>query len=175
MAIDKAILPGMSIFPKATPSQPARTKDSRTIALFLALIFAVLAISQLAMFQSFPLLIESFWLPGGRNVAYTLAAVIVVCELLAIPFLLRLKLSPGFRVFSMFLGWLTSAIWLFLSIWLVFSDNAVTNVGLFGSSVTLAPGWWTVLFGFALCILMTWATWGLWPFKRKIAAMTSKP
>lgn len=157
----------MSIFPKATLAAPAKTKDSRTIAIFFALILGVLAISQLAMFQTFPTLVESFWLPGGRPFAYFLSAFIIIAEVLAIPFLLQLKLSPAFRIFSMVLGWLAAGTWFAIACWLVFSTNDVSNVGLFGTTLTLAPGWWTIFFGVALCILATWSAWGLWPFARK--------
>jgi hypothetical protein len=41
------------------------------------------------------------------------------------------------------------------------------SIGFLGAVVNLTPGWWAVLFGVAMAILASWASWGMWPLKTK--------
>ncbi|HMS92822.1 MAG TPA: hypothetical protein PKD28_00400 [Candidatus Saccharibacteria bacterium] len=146
------------------PREP-RTKDSKTIALFYAMILVVFTAAQLFSLEKFIPLLETFNLPGnhaGRFVAVTL----VVCGVFALPFLLRMKLSVGMRWFSMFAGWVVPAVWLFVSLWVNVFQVSITNAGYLGASVQLLPGWWTVAIAAALGVLAAWSTWGLWPGSR---------
>ncbi|HZJ34602.1 MAG TPA: hypothetical protein VFD55_01130 [Candidatus Angelobacter sp.] len=157
----------MSIFVKATSAKEPRTREARNIAYMYAAILIVFVLTQLFNFDEFLALLESFWLPGGVPVAYLLGSIIVVSEVLALPFLLRMKVSPLMRIVSMILGWLVSLIWLKLALWLTLTVNAVSNMGFLGTTIRLTPGWWTVLFSVALGILAAWASWGLWPIRRR--------
>jgi len=153
----------MSIFPKvSTPTVP-KTANVKQIATLYAAILIIFALAQLFTFEDFIKLIQSYQLPGGLTLAYFLASFIVVVEIFALPFLLRMRVSPLFRVLSMVCGWLASALWLKLGLWLTFTDNTVSNVGFLGTAVQLTPGWWNVLFSLALGILAIWSSWGMWP------------
>jgi len=159
----------MNILTKATSAKKPKTKESQNIAYMYAAILVIFALAQLFTFEKFLVLLESFWFPGGKPVAYLLGSLIVVCEVMALPFLLRLKLSPLMRITSMVLGWLVPIIWLFLTLWLLFTVNSVSNIGFLGTSVKLLPGWWAVFVCIAVGILAIWASWGLWPCaKQKI-------
>lgn len=151
---------------KAVTALPARTKDSQTIARFYAVLLIALAIMQLLTFDRFPALISSFWLPGGQQFASFLAAFIVICELFAVPFLLRLKMSQGARVVSMVFGWVVPSVWLGIAIWLQITINDVSNVGFLGATIPVAPGWWAALVSVALGVLAAWASWGQWPARK---------
>jgi len=159
----------MSVITKATPAKESRTRESQKIAYMYAAILIVFALTQLFNFDEFLELLESFWLPGGVPVANLLGSMIVVSEIMALPFLLRMQLSPLMRIISMVFGWLTPLIWLKLALWLNLTVNAVSNMGFLGTTVHLTPGWWAVFFSVAIGILAAWASWGLWPFavKRK--------
>jgi hypothetical protein len=157
----------MSIFVKVTPAKKPRTPESQKVAYAYAFILIVLALSQLVNFNDFLTLLESFGLPGGVPVAHLLGGVIVVSEVFALPFLLEMQLSPLMRVVSMVLGWAVPIIWLKLALWLDLTVNAFSNVGFLGTTVRLTLGWWAVFFSIALGILAAWASWGLWPGKRK--------
>ena len=143
-----------------------RTADSQKIAYFYAFILVVFALAQLFTFDEFSKLLENFGLPGGAPIAHLVSGIIVSGEVLALPFLLGMSLSPLMRVFSMGLGWLVPLIWFKLSLWLVLTANTVNNVGFLGTKINLVPGWWAVFFCIALGILAAWASWGLWPLKR---------
>lgn len=154
----------MSILAKAYPAKQPRTNDAKRVALVYAGILAVMAVAQLIGFSKFVLVLDSYWLPGGLKFTSFLAGFLIVSELLSCAFLLRPKLSPAFRVFTMGLSWVVPVVWLILTIRAITSTTSLTNVGFLGGYVQLVPGWWAVFVSLALIILSAWATWGLWPF-----------
>lgn len=158
---------GMSLLRKPTPAPTPKTQDVKRIATFYAILLIVLIATQLFTFDHFLQLLSTFGFPWGNQFAYFSGAFIVIVEIFALPFLLRMSLSPAFRVFSMICGWLAAAAWLKISLWLVLTEAAVSNVGFLGTVVDLMPGWWAIFIGLALGILTIWASWGMWPGKRK--------
>jgi len=157
----------MKIFTQATAAKKPKTKESQKIAYMYAAILILFVLTQLFTFDKFLILLESFWIPGGKFVAYMLGSLLVISEVLALPFLLGLKLSSLMRIICMGLGWFVSIVWLGLSLWLVLTVNAVSNIGFFGTIVNLVPGWWAVFISVALGLLAAWASWGLWPIANK--------
>jgi hypothetical protein len=148
--------------PTARPAVAPKTNDSKKIAWVYAVVLLINVVLQIFDFKGFVDVIISFW-PHHQRVGATVAGVIPFAEIFALPFLLRMRLSIGFRVFSMFLGWLVPAIWLFISIWTM-SDNSVVSVGVLGAHLTVTPGIWVVFLSAALAVLSIWTSWGLWPF-----------
>jgi len=154
----------MSILATAYPAKKPRTKEAKQIAWAYAGILAVMAILQVVGFTKFVLIIDSYWLPGGMPFASFLAAFLIAAELFSVVFLLRLKLSIAFRVFTMGLSWLVPLIWLILTIRAQTTTTSLTNIGILGGYVQVIPGYWAVFVAVGLAILSLWATWGLWPF-----------
>jgi len=148
----------------ATPSQVPKTKNAGVISLLYATIIIILLVAQLFTFEDFPALLAALGLPGGEMCGHITAVVLVIFELLALPFLLRMYLSPAFRIVSMIAGWLTAGTLLFLTIWE--SGGHTSNSILLGATVPLPTGAWNICMSLALCVLATWASWGLWPFGR---------
>lgn len=153
----------MKMFASVTPAPVPKTKNVTTISIFLAAILVVMAVAQLFSFEEFLLWMASLTLFPNDSVASLVAALIVVSEVFALPFLLRLQTSPLMRVFSMGCGWLVAGTWLVLTSWMVFFGEGVTNVGFLGDVVELTPGWWAVFMSLSLAILSAWASWGMWP------------
>lgn len=153
------------VFVKATPALPSKTADSRTVALVYAAVLVIFSLTQLFWFEAFPQVFESFGV--GLLFAPMLAAVIIVLEVAALPFLLRMWLSPAMRWVSMVSGWLVAVGWLKISILAVLYGTTATTVGFLGPEIPLIPGWWAVCFSIGLGILAAWASWGLWPGKRQ--------
>lgn len=165
-ATERRILKTMSIFVEATPAPAAQTKNASQVALFLAGILVVMAVGQLFGFEKFIPLIESFKLPGGHGTATLVAGSIVASEVFALPFLLRMHLSPLMRFVSMILGWFVAILWCGVSLWLV-TQGVSGNSGFLGTTVKLPVGLWTVCFSLALAVLSGWASWGMWPLRAK--------
>ena len=155
----------MSILVKALPVSQPRTKESGKIALLFAGILVVMAVAQLFTFEEFLPLVERFNLPFNIKIIYVIAPLIVVSEVFALPFLLRMRLSTAFRYLSMFLSWLAAGLWLFISLWLAISYMPVETVGFLGTVINFMPGWSSVFISIALAILTIWSSWGLWPGK----------
>lgn len=153
----------MSIFATVTSAPSPRTDTAGKIALFYAGILVVLAVTQLFTFDEFIKLIATFHLPFGAAMTYALAPLLVVCEVFAIPFLLRMTLSPAFRWVSMLLGWVVALLWTCVSGWIVMTYQDVSTVGFLGTLVDLIPGWWAVLVSLAFGVMAAWASWGMWP------------
>lgn len=156
----------MSFFVKTTIAPTPRTRDSLKVSIFFAALLVVMALTQLFTFEDFLVHIQSLGLPLGEAMTYALGPLIVISEVFAIPFLLRMSLSPAFRYVSMLLGWLVAGIWLFISLWLAVTNSHAETVGFLGTLVNSPPGWWAVFISFALVILAAWSSWGLWPGKR---------
>jgi len=157
----------MSILVKATPAPRARTDATKQIAILYAGILVVLAVTQLFTFDKFIELIPTFELPLSIAATYALAPTLIAAEVFAIPFLLRMTLSPAFRALSMALGWLVALLWTLISLWVVLIQPTAETVGFLGTLVDLVPGWWAVLVSISFGILAAWASWGLWPGKRQ--------
>ena len=153
----------MRFFVKAEPALPARSDYSRQIAVLLAGIITVLLVMQLFTFDEFITLADTFSLPGFSG--YGFAATVVVAELLALPFLLRMALSPAFRIVSAASLAVIMGLWLYATFVIVFARN-VESLGITGGLGTLTPGWWSLFFIGALTVLAIWALWGLWPIKK---------
>lgn len=156
----------MSILVKASPAPKPRTENVNKIALLYAAILVVFAVAQLFTFDEFVTLFPSFAMPLNESWAYALTPIVIVAEVFALPFLLRMKLSIAFRWFSMMLGWLVAAIWLCVSLWVASAQPEAQTIGFLGTAVNLVPGWWAVCASCALGVLATWSSWGLWPGKR---------
>ena len=157
----------MSILPKPTPAPEAKSKESKQIALFYAGILVVLAVAQLFTFDSFLELFNSFNFPGGIGFAYFSGALLVASELFALPFLLRMPLSKAFRWVSMVAGWVAALIWIKTTIWVMVAAPTAVSIGFLGTALDILPGWWAVLISFVFGVCAFWASWGLWPGKRK--------
>lgn len=151
----------MSIMTKIIDTSVPKTKNIVPVAYIYSTILVICAVTQMLSFTDFQELIDSFWLPGGAPLAYFLAGFIIIAEIFALPFLLRIRASPFVRYSSMVLSWIVPLFWLTISLWLMLTINAVSNVGLVGTVVKLMPGWWAVFFSIALGILAIWASWGL--------------
>ena len=146
----------MSFFVQATPPPKPRTPNIQTVSLLAAAIIAVMVLTQLFSFEDFPAVISSLWLPGGEFTTKVLTAILVIAEVLALPFLLALRLSPLFRVVSMTLGWIVVLLWTLLTVWENLAVGTISNSGIFGATIPLPVGWWSVLFSLALGVLVAW-------------------
>jgi hypothetical protein len=157
----------MSILRTPTPAPVTKTKDVKRIATFYAAILVIMAVAQLFTFESFLQLVVSFDLPGDIRGAYFTAALIIIVEVFALPFLLRMPLSSAFRWVSMVCGWLVALLWLFVTVWLAVQDDAVSTVGFLGTVIDMMPGWWAIFISITFGILVGWASWGMWPRQTK--------
>jgi len=99
----------------------------------LAFVYVTLAILQLFTFESFVEVTLGFGFPGGRVVAIIIALLLPIAEILALPYLISMKVP----------------------LWTNISGNNGDNLGIFGATLYTANQWWSV--GFVA--LVSWAAW----------------
>ena len=154
----------MSLFVSATPPPRAKTANIQVITVLLAGLLASTALLQLFKFEEFPERLIAVGIDQG--LAPLLATFLVVTQVFALPFILRMQLSPAFRTVSMVFGWLASLKLLGVAV----LENIYLPGGLdavFGATLPIPIGIWTISATLALCVLVAWVSWGMWPFPNK--------
>jgi hypothetical protein len=107
-------------------------------AAFLLVGFALIHLFRIDTFL--PILDEV--LPGGNGVATFVGLVIIFSEIFAIPFALRIKLSPLTHLKSGALMALAPLWWLLISIW---SYGSPASTGQFGEFLDVHASGWLIL------------------------------
>ncbi len=159
----------MSIFANATSAPATKSPTAAKVAIGLAAVMVMLVVAQLFTFEDFPNVIHEMAISGiGDSEAILIAALIVVGEVFAIPFLLGMKLSPLMRIVSMVLGWLIGLWWLMATIYQVIEAPGIGVIGLLGATISLPAESWVLLIVMSVIVLIVWASWGLWPIRRNV-------
>lgn len=153
------------VFAHVTEAPKPRTITSARIGQFFAIVLLVMAVAQLFRFEKFIPIIEAYQLPGGHTMAVMVAALIVVIEVFALPFLIRMRLSPLMRFCSMACGVLVGILWFLLMIRPLFGNATAQYAGLFGDRLDIPLGGWSVIFPLVLIIMAVWSVWGLGPWQ----------
>lgn len=151
----------MSVFPKAVDAPKSRAKQAISLSLVQSGVLVVIVLAQLFSFEDYLNIFTSMYL-ADKSTTYLIASGIVAAEVLALPFLLRLKLSPAMRVFSMILLWVVSITWLSLSIFLPLNQPGLSSTGLLGGLVDVTSSR-LAIFGVIFAILTVINSWGMWP------------
>ncbi len=157
----------MITLPKATAPSAPKVKYAPKLALVYAAIIVVLAVTQLFSFEKFQVVVQNYSIPGGVAFAALLSAIIVISEVFALPFLLRMRLSKAMRIVSMWCGWLVALIWYLINLWILFKPALVDDIGLFGGLIALHPGWLAISVSIVLGVLAGIVSWGMWPLAHK--------
>lgn len=118
---------------KATDAPKIKNQKLLVVPYLTALILLAMVLTQLVTFDKFVPILQDYNLNGGQTMTKLTAAVIVISELFALPFLLRLRLSPLARICSAILGFVAAVLWLGLSIVGIAHHAVLSNTGLFGS------------------------------------------
>jgi hypothetical protein len=119
-------------------------------------LLAVAALAQLFTFEEFPAVLAGYPLPGGYASAILLAALLATVEVLAVPYLVMMRLSPLMQGMSLACGWLSCIVWSVLGL-VHITQAEISNSGLLGATIAISSGWPTVLFVIvvSLCLLVT--------------------
>lgn len=111
--------------------------------------YTLLLVLQLFTYEKFYGVVASMSLPGGEVVWRMVAILLPVAELLAIPYLLSMRLPNWLSEVSRVAIVTAPAIWLLISLWQNLSGQSTQmNTGLLGATVASHVGWWFT--GFAL-------------------------
>lgn len=147
-------------------SRSTGTTSIRFASLYLAFVFVVMVLSQLFSFERFPDTIGQYsgW---SSSFAHMIATIIVVVEVLAIPYLLGMNLPKLVRVASLVAAWAVLAIWIVIVTGQELMLGSVVNSGILGSSLLIPSGWWLVCYLAALSVLLLYVTTGGMKFGKR--------
>ena len=150
----------------ALPAPKPRSVAARNTAWTYAAILTVMAVGQLFAFEKFIPLLKKYDLVGGDGTATLLACLIVIVEIMALPFLLRMRLSRLMRWVSLCCGVIAPAVWVKLSLFAIITSTELSNGGILGSkvSVGLVP---QLVLGLVLLVVAAYVAHGLWPTAKK--------
>ena len=130
-------------FPKVVATKPPKVLSPN------AVLFGRIAAVVMALFATVQLIgivkvVDglSQQLSGSMGWARTIAVIVLIAEILSIPFLLRHKLSEGARFVGGILAVLAPWVWLLISIWAISLDTSAPQLGVFaGANV----GHWLII------------------------------
>ena len=130
-------------FPKIVATKPPKVLSSNAVVLgkVAAVIMALFATIQLIGIMK---VVDglSQQLSGNMGWVAAIAIIILIAEILSIPFLLRAKLSEGARFVGGILAVLAPWIWLLISIWSISLEASAPQLGVFA---TANVGHWLII------------------------------
>ena len=147
----------------ATNALTPRSDTVKNTAWVYAAILTVMAVVQLYAFEDFVPLMASYGLPGGYGSASLIACLIVFTEVFAVPFLLRMPLSPLMRWMSLACSVTAPFIWVKLAAIGIISGSTAVNSGLLGTKVAIHAGVLSLVVALVLLTLSIFTARGLWP------------
>lgn len=128
---------------KQAIAQFPKNKVGEQVIIFiyiLAALIILMVVSQLMTIEKLLPIMDSYQLPGGSSIVKALVFVMATSGVFALPFLLRMRLSPLFRIASAALLNIYSLIWLALGVWVTINNPPLSGTGVFGSLLTSIPG-----------------------------------
>ena len=139
---------------KATTKQREQVSSLRAVRFLLAGYVLLFLLLQLFTFEKFPALLESAGVAGGWS--HGVAIGLVVVELLALPYLLQMKLPGRVRRASLVSGVVAMLTLTVLEVIAFTHEQTV----MFGATFGLPGGSWSLLFLAALWTLLAWSVFG---------------
>lgn len=140
----------MNVFVTASAPIKPVSKAAFVVSQIAAAAVTVVAVAQLYTFEDYASVLAYYPLPGGSLNAPLVAALIVTVEVLAVPSLFMMKLSPLMRLFSFVCGLAATVVWKVLGLYLVTQHMSTMNNGLFGATLATPNGWLPLLFALIL-------------------------
>ncbi len=133
---------------------PPRSKRTTSLAYAAACMVVLMLIAQLFGYEDFANILSSVVQTNDSNLLTVTAGLLVIGELVALPYLLRMYLSLLMRVVSALCGFVVSGFWLLTSL----TNAHVSNSGIFSSSLELPGGvfaaiWSAVMFGLVCAVI----------------------
>jgi hypothetical protein len=119
-------------------------------ALTLGTVYCFLAVIQLFTFEKFYPVVTQYMLPGGSVVAMVITGLVPILEVMALPYLLSMKVSTMTRRISRYAVLGVPILWMLIALWLVFTADMSVESGLMGATLPVSSGLWFIVFSFLL-------------------------
>jgi len=144
----------------STPSKPLAF-PALFLSWALAGLLIIMATAQLMTYEKFVPLMQNYQLFGDYTLGRIIAALLVIGEVFSLPFLLRMNISPLFRLTSALSLVLVSALWLILGMWTLATHPPLVGLGIFGSLLKVDSSALLVAFVVGLLVLSGVVMWRL--------------
>lgn len=152
---------------KATDPPKLKKPYALKVLWVLAAVMLVMALLHLIRIDKLiPLIGETLSEAGST----WFVALVVIAEVFALPYLLQMKLSPGFRIVSGLLMVIVPLIWECFTIWALSNGH---STGQFSSYISTPAAWWLILLNAAWLAASYWALW-LSNFDKAFAPLRKK-
>jgi hypothetical protein len=148
--VARGILVDMSVFAVSTPAPNPQSKGVALISLVYVGLLVSMIVAQLFTFEDFLVLLNRLQLPIVDVPLDALAPIIVAAEVAALPYLLRMSLSPAFRLLSALCAALVPVLWATIIILQHTVGQTGNSIGLFGDVIAVSDG--VESFGFVLLL-----------------------
>ena len=129
---------------------PHRSRSAQVAALAAAAIIVVMLLGQLFGFEDFASVLGTVMPFNDMPLSSTLAAGLVLVELLALPYLLAMYLSPLMRALSATAALAVALFWLIVCL----TNAHASNIGMLSSTFTIHGGLVAVAIAFVLFVLI---------------------
>lgn len=146
-----------------TAAPTVKYASLRGLSIAYAGVLVVCATAQLFEYETFADVIGGVGLGFDEQTRMLATALIVVGEVLALPFLLSVRVSPLFRIVSAAASISTACVWLYVGL----AAKQTDNVGLLGSTIPLGSGWWLVCVGVVMLAAASVGVWNMPPLLRR--------
>lgn len=154
----EAIIGGIMIkFPTSEPAPALRHSFGVTAGRITATILILFALIHLFRIDTFVPALESA-LGWSSFLAALTAVIIILTEVLALPFLMRMRLSPLFRYISGILSVFAPLIWVLITIWCF---GLSVSTGQLGGTTHVEANWPVLLLNIVWLMAAYWTLWAL--------------
>lgn len=145
----------------ATAHFPKRKIDNLTLffSYTLAAVIIAMVVSQLMTIEKLLPIMESYQLPGGSPSAKIVIFLSATAGVFSLPFLMRMSLSPLFRIFSALLLNMYAITWFGLGLWIAINGPPLIGTGIFGGLLKSIPGEVVLPFACLLLVSTISVTW----------------
>lgn len=145
------------IFPKAIKPPKLVKPYGPLLGYIAASILGAFAIVHLFRIDTLVDIVDQL-LSGGATAAGWFVVVVVLAEVFALPFLLRMKLSPAAHIVSGFNTILAPLMWTLFAIW---SYGSTLSIGQFGELIELSSTWYVIALNFVWLGFNFYTLWAL--------------
>ena len=132
------------------------------VSIAYAAVLALMSLLQLFSLEEFVPIIQDYALPGGVGTATLFACGVITAQVFSLPYLLRMAVSPLFRLLSCVLSFVAPLLWFGVGIYALAADRVLENGGMLGEKLPVATDGVHIILALLLIVLAVASAYGLY-------------
>lgn len=148
-------------FVDAVAAPQPKAKWVIPVSLGYAVVLTGMSLAQLFTLEDLIPIVNDYWLPGGAGAASLFTCVVIVAQIFALPYLLRMTISPLLRIVGAVLSFVAPLMWLGVAIYALATNRVLENGGLLGEKVPIPADGLQVAGAVILIVLAAASAYGL--------------